>query len=65
MINLKKTELNTVRAFNESTFVKSSRHFKNSTYAILNSLILFNQSITNILELILMMMMSTMQTENQ
>ena len=61
----KKAKLNAVKAFSENTFVKSSRHFKNSTYATLNSLILFNQLITDILKLILMMMTLTMQTENQ
>jgi len=65
MINSKKTKLNAVKAFNESIFVKSSRHFKNLTYATLNSSILFNQSIINILKLILMMITSTMQIENQ
>ena len=61
----KKTESNAVRAFSESIFMKSSRHFKNLTYATLNSLILFNQSIINILKLISMMMMLMMQIENQ
>ncbi len=61
----KKIELNVVKTFSESIFAKSSQHFKNLMYATLNSLILFNQLITDILELILMMMMSTMQTENQ
>ncbi len=61
----KKAKLNAVKAFSESIFAKSSRHFKNLMYATLNSLILFNQLITDILKLILMMMMSTMQTENQ
>jgi len=65
MNNSKKTELNVVKAFNESILAKSSQHFKNLTYTTLNSSILFNQSITDILKLILMMMISTMQTENQ
>ncbi len=38
----KKTELNIVKAFNESILAKSSWHFKNSMYATLNSSILFN-----------------------
>ncbi len=61
----KKTELNVVKAFNESILAKSSQYFKNLTYTTLNSSILFNQSITDILKLILMMIISTMQTENQ
>ncbi len=53
-----------IKAFNKSIFAKLSRHFKNLTYTTLNNLILFNQLIINILEFILMMMISTMQTEN-
>ena len=61
----KKTESNTVRIFSKSIFVKLSRHFKDLMYTTSISLILFNQSIINILKFILTMMMSTMQTENQ
>jgi len=61
----KKAESNTVKAFSESIFVKLSRHFKDLMYTTSISLILFNQLITDILKFILMMITSTMQTENQ
>ncbi len=66
MINLKeKTKSNIIKAFSESIFAKLSQYFKDLIYTTLISLILFNQLITDILEFILMMMISIMQTENQ
>ncbi len=53
MINLKQKELSIIKAFNKNIFAKLLRYFKNLMCITLNSLILYNLLIINILKLIL------------